>query len=261
MIALIDGDSIAYIAGADKVDKDSYTGDRIVLEKDETIVKQQIHSIIDEILKAVNAESYILFLTGRGNFRYDVFSDYKANRKKVEPPRLMQFAKQYLQSLPGVYTTEKIEADDAVNILKNHYGENSIICSPDKDVLNLKGTHFNYRKMEFHTTDEKAAELCFWTDMISGQSGDNIKGIPGKGPAYAKNIFSTNTSWKLPELVLAAYRDSFKDEREAIKEFSKNYLLLKILDLPDYDFNINNHIPFTLAINNPEKNLKLNPEF
>jgi|688.fasta_scaffold77970_4 DNA polymerase-1 len=234
MIAFIDGDSIAYIAGADKVEKDTYTNERVVLEKDEEICKEQIHSILDEIIKNTGAKGYLLFLTGPGNFRKTVYPDYKANRKGLEPPRMLNFCKQYLQTLPGVYLMEGIEADDAVSIYKNMYdtmGKESIICSPDKDVLMLPGKHFNYRKMEFVVTNEAEAEYTFWTDMIAGQSGDNIKGIPGKGPAFAKKLFEENPSVRYRTSVLNAYIDHF-GEREGIYEFYKNYMVLKIMTNP-----------------------------
>jgi 5'-3' exonuclease len=129
---------------------------------------------------------------------------------------------------------EGIEADDAVSIYKNMYdtmGKESIICSPDKDVLMLPGKHFNYRKMEFVVTNEAEAEYTFWTDMIAGQSGDNIKGIPGKGPAFAKKLFEENPSVRYRTSVLNAYIDHF-GEREGIYEFYKNYMVLKIMTNP-----------------------------
>lgn len=230
MIALIDGDSIAYIAGADKVEHDAYTNERIVLEKDEALVEEQAFDILNEIFKNTGATEYLLFLTGPGNFRYQIYPEYKANRKGVDPPRFMKYCKTYLSSLQGVYTTEGIEADDAVAILRKKYvaqGKECIICSPDKDILMLPGKHFNYRKMEFVNTTQAEADYAFWTDVIAGQSGDNIKGIPGKGPAFAKKAFEEGAGKSYRTIVLDKYVEHFGEDL-GITEFYKNYKVLKI---------------------------------
>lgn len=166
MTALIDGDSIAYIAGHDKMP--NYSGEVTLLEKTEDIAKDQVQSIITEIMNVTGADEYLLFLSPSKTFRNTIYPDYKANRKSLEPPKFKQVCMDYIKTLPGVYKCENIEADDAVSICKNKFTD-SIICTPDKDILMLPGKHFNYRKMEFVTTDAAESSYKFWASVIVGK--------------------------------------------------------------------------------------------
>jgi 5'-3' exonuclease len=227
MIALIDGDSIAYIAGADKIVINE-DGSKETPLKSEEEVRAQVDDLIKNILIATGATEYLLFLTSGKNYRYHIYHGYKANRIGIEPPRQMYFAKQYLKSLPGVFECTTIEADDAVSICANKFQGNSIICSPDKDILMLPGRHFNYRKMEFVDQSISDYLYAFWTSVIVGDTTDNIKGIPGCGKAYAEKAFASMAGTAYRDVVFQSYVNKL-GEVEGIKEFYKNYMVLKIL--------------------------------
>ena len=69
--------------------------------------------------------------------------------------------------------------------------ENTIICSPDKDVLKqCIGMHYNYGK-GVHVPDEALKFL--WVQVLMGDSTDNIVGIPGVGIKTAENWLKDRT--------------------------------------------------------------------
>jgi 5'-3' exonuclease len=67
-----------------------------------------------------------------------------------------------------------------------------------------------------------------WTQVITGDSIDNIKGIPGKGSAFAAKVFKQDEPYR--NLVLLSYILEF-GEYKGIEEFTKNYKLIKLLGL------------------------------
>ncbi len=227
-IALIDSDTLIFYACFNK--KDSL----VVKTLDDC--KKHIDELIFNILNYTKATHYILTLTtGKTNFRYSVRTDYKSNRVG-EKPNYFKEVKQYLIDEYKAQYNEYIESDDIVNIYKNKL-PNSFICACDSDILEgLEGTHFNYRKFEWITTNKQQAEYKFWCDMIAG-THNGISGLKGKGIKYAENILSDLTNpesdFRYHHLILDAYIEYYKDEPKAIEEFYKNYKCLKILD--EYD--------------------------
>lgn len=112
-----------------------------------------------------------------------------------------------------------------------------LVCI-DKDLLALEGTHYNWKKNEFVTISSTDADNLFWSDMICGQTGDNIPGLKGKGIKYVEELFkpqiiahpAENIELHAPKYVrvLQAYYDHYKDFELALEEYRKTYKCLKI---------------------------------
>jgi 5'-3' exonuclease len=80
-----------------------------------------------------------------------------------------------------------MEADDYLGINQH---ESSIICSIDKDLLQVPGKHYNIVKKEFYEIDEETGFRNFYTQLLTGDTSDNIKGIAGIGPVKAKKALT-----------------------------------------------------------------------
>jgi 5'-3' exonuclease len=238
VLAIIDGDSIPYIVCNDKKDAET-----------KKTLKDCIDACDDylaNILKDMGADYYVGYLTVGKCFRYDIYPDYKANRKYKDLSPYNLLVKNYLQTKGFTYI-DGYEADDCVVSFKNKYKDkyDCIIATTDKDVLKLEGNHFNYKKMSFETTTPAEAIEHFWKSMVTGDSVDNIKGIPKKGEAFFKKVILDSDgilTKKVPESlvrtkILNEYINHF-GEYNGIKEFTKNYLLLKMVE--DIDLNDDN---------------------
>jgi len=178
MEALMDGDIYAFRVAC-------------TTENDnEAIAVYRVNEMIENTLNEVEATEYKLFLTSPDNFRKHIYPEYKANRTATKPKHL-QFLRDYLvESWQGT-VAEKMEADDYLGINQH---ESSIICSIDKDLLQVPGKHYNFVKKEFYEVDGETGSRNFYTQLLTGDTSDNIKGIAGIGPVKAKKALAEATN-------------------------------------------------------------------
>jgi 5'-3' exonuclease len=125
MNALIDGDILLYRVG--------YTTE----DEPEGIAQFRMEELVNRILEEVKADEYVIYLSdGRLNtFRAKVNPSYKANRTQPKPLHY-EFLKTYLQEAWYAEVAVEQEADDLMGINQT---EDSIICSIDKDLLQVPG--------------------------------------------------------------------------------------------------------------------------
>lgn len=143
--------------------------------------KQACDEFINNVNNSCKADYYGGYLTiGKRCFRYLLNPEYKANRKYDKMPRYFHEIRSYLYDKHNFAWQEEYEADDLVLSFKAQNSQyETIIVSPDKDVLNTVGKHYNPRRNEFmETYSVHVANKHFWESMITG---DTIDGIKGKG--------------------------------------------------------------------------------
>lgn len=202
------------------------------IDKTEEEVYSCADSIIATILELTSADYYIGYLGDCKSFRYESNPEYKANRKNLVKPLFFNELKKYLNSKWNFqYTVQGLEADDAVNIVRNNFKNdlNCIIVSSDKDLIKcIEGKYINSRNLEYLETSLEEAKDNFWRSMICGDRIDNILGLPGRGDKFVDKLFELNEDKRL--LVFGSYLTHFDNEEEAIENFYKNYKCLKILD-------------------------------
>jgi DNA polymerase-1 len=198
MIALIDGDIVAYRVAC-------------TLQEDDAadFAYARTEDLVDQIIVNSEADSFRIFLTGKDNFRYTIYPEYKAHRPK-EKPHWLQPIREYLMANFNAEVINGQEADDALGI--NQTGD-TIICSIDKDLLQIPGRHYNFVKDEFTEVDEFQGIHHFYMQCLMGDRSDNIKGIPKVGPKNAEKILAG----KLTEKELFdAVRDAYGNDDEFI---------------------------------------------
>jgi hypothetical protein len=244
--AIIDGDNILFYAtmGNKVLDENGEPkkedGKFVYVDKTEEEVYKSASSIIDTWLTMSKAEEYVGFLGNSRNFRYGIYPDYKKKRPSARPSFFYELKDYLVKQFNFHLINIPIEADDLCNIMRlNH--KDSFIVSADNDILKLQGTHYDSKNCKWIETSAEEAMLKFWSDMITGQSGDGIKGIEGKGPAFVNNLFSEIKDFTYRDSVFAEYINKY-GERYGIEKFYQNYFCLKILEeyndlnLDDYKF-------------------------
>ena len=226
--AIIDADSILFAICVDKK-QDDYQIAHFGAQTERTLndVIEEFNTYFLRVLMDSGCIQYVAFLTA-GSHRYSFYPEYKANRKKLEKPRFLKELTAYAIETLGFCRVDGYEADDLVNMCKEQLGDNTLIVHTDKDLDQIPGNHFNYKKPEFYDISEDTAQLNLWTQVITGDSIDNIKGIPGKGSAFAAKVFKQDEPYR--NLVLLSYILEF-GEYKGIEEFTKNYKLIKLLGL------------------------------
>lgn len=187
MIALLDGDIFLY--------RIAWTTEN----EDFNIAKWRLNEMIDHCLVETAATSYNIYLSDstENNFRFKLYPQYKQNRVQPKPKHYEALKYYMVADLGGIITTEQ-EADDILGITQTFHNENgsyedydygeSIICSIDKDLLQIPGHHYNFVKREklFITPEEGLKR--FYTQLLTGDITDNIPGIYGIGPVKANKL-------------------------------------------------------------------------
>lgn len=141
-------------------------------------VMSGIDWLIQSIIRATESEEFILFLSGKKNFRKKlaVTKPYKGNRNKEDRPLTEKEAKAYLIDEYGAVQTDGVEADDALGM---HQNDGTIICSVDKDLLQIPGLHYNWRKDKIVEIDCRTGNYNLYKQVLQGDKVDNIPGVPG----------------------------------------------------------------------------------
>lgn len=111
---------------------------------------------------------------------------YKGNRDKSRRPVYEQEIKNYMKENYDCYTAENEEADDLLGIWQTELGpHDSIIISLDKDLDQIPGLKYNWlHDVHYDVTPEQAIKN-FHLQVMTGDTTDNIVGLPGIGPGKA----------------------------------------------------------------------------
>ena len=189
---LIDGDIIAYRAGFSSNDLEA------------TDAEAKVDELIDTIIEDTEfiSTDYQVYLTGKGNFRFDIAQTlpYKGNRKDAVKPIHLQHIRDYMMTKYEATVSEGEEADDLIAIAATKIGMKAVVASIDKDMLQIPCFHYNITRREFSGTK------FFYTQILTGDKADNIKGLHRCGPVKAGKILAEcDTEMKLWDACLEAY--------------------------------------------------------
>jgi hypothetical protein len=208
-IVVVDADSIVWASCA-------------VLDEGEP-VNFALHNIktqLTRIREETEADEMVVYIGGKGNFRHDLYDEYKANRKQ-EKPQYFEEAREYIISRWKAITCDGMEADDAVGIYNYKWKDkyHVVMAHIDKDLDMLEGHHYNFRTSESYYIDEVQGYRKFYTQMLTGDTSDNIPGLfkfTGK-KATAKikaPIEEMTTKEEMHEYVKDVYVQCFRQRME-----------------------------------------------
>lgn len=246
MIA-IDGDQMIYASG--------FAAEGEPLSHALHLVKKRV----EQIKADCDNSEYQLFIKGKGNFREEV-PEYKGTRVGKKPSHFDDITR-YMVEVLGAQKVDGMEADDKVSILlyqdylENHGNPDLcqvIVSSPDKDLKNTPGWHYNPTTREKFWVSHLQATRHFCFQMLMGDTVDNIKGLPnlsdrtkeefgirttGVGKATAKKLLST-VSTEFESLALVAYLYYCWGEGRQTPEVTHEYFqeqAMLLWMLRDYD--------------------------
>jgi hypothetical protein len=169
------------------------------------------------------------------SIRRQISPIYKSNRK---PNKWVNAIRKYLIEMDFAVTHPEYEADDLIFDRALELGEqNCIILTMDKDLKQIPGIHFNYYRPKvvneqgekisgdcvgLSVVTKEESEYTFWLSMLTGDHGDNIKGIKGLGPKKGEAILKGKIDLK--ETVINQYKGFYGANWET--EYKTNYRLL-----------------------------------
>lgn len=152
-----------------------------------------INAVLDSlnyIFENTGVYDYEMYFSGENNFRKKIFPEYKANRRKMERPPSLPMVKQYFIHYPD-QVADDLEADDLLGINQT---EDTCIVSIDKDMLTIPGWHYNFVKDEFTFITAGDSIKIFYTQLLTGDPADGIKGAKGIGIKKAEKILANCVS-------------------------------------------------------------------
>ena len=234
MILLIDADSLIFASCYRKretpEDEKYYTDISDCRNK----FDQQFMSIVNDLEEKYTIDKVITFSGSKGNFRKLLAKKYKANRKKQELPPLLHpmhnYVKQQYDSIFGY----GVETDDMVARywfkLSEQFGRNEVmIVSIDKDYKQFPCLIYNYhwKHKEILDISEEQALFNFYSQMIEGDTADNVNYFKGKGKRFAQKYFvDCETKYQYTRKLYELFRQNYKSK--AREKYIECYNLLKL---------------------------------
>ena len=205
----IDADFVLFACAEGSYVKDNqFANEKVKLAPYKERFKAIIHDIVEEaaaeylgVIK-IKGEPKVLLGDPDGNFRYEIYPEYKGNRKSSARSDLFYRLRKWALKEYGY--VKGVEADDVYGYLvgvKGYLG-----CSFDKDCLKgIAGSHFDtYHTRRFTIETSITDALNFnYLQTLMGDRVDNIKGLPRVGEATARKLLDEHGwSW---DGVLKAY--------------------------------------------------------
>lgn len=188
MIALIDADSIFF-----RVAYRPKSKLKLRREYDKFINGIKL-AVTNELMEPFSEEELqvLIAVKGQGNFRKDLYPEYKKNRPDLDPEIRERLNYVYQHAVKqGAKPADNMEADDLVSIWAaeaREAGTKYVVCGIDKDLLQIEGHHYNYGKDTFTYMNKEEAYFKLMCQCLTGDTTDNIPGIKGIGIKTAEKL-------------------------------------------------------------------------
>ena len=197
-VPLIDGDPIVYRAAFACKDDEP-------VEHVWYTAKRMLEQIIDQFDRGLE---YKVFLTGPGNYREAIAKEQKYKGNRTQPkPKYYQDVRDYMEKWWRAEVITGKEADDALGCTQT---KETCIVSIDKDLDMIPGFHYNPVKQHYYEVSELDGWRFFYTQLLTGDRVDNIKGINKVGPKTAAKILAgINSKEAMEQAVLQRYYEEY----------------------------------------------------
>jgi DNA polymerase-1 len=239
-VLLIDADIVIYQQAASNqvsIQWDDEVSSEVITEAKAVAA---INDIVAGFMDKLDGSLAYMVVGDRGNFRKELNPDYKAFRKKKEKPKLLYKLHEYVTMNYKVVSWERLEADDVMGILStgpllDKLGT-PVVVSIDKDMRQIPGKLYNPFKPDsgIQEITLEEANHNFFMQVLTGDSVDGYKGIPGVGPKKAEKILTPVETGEFGywDLIVEAYEAKGMTEEDALL----NARMARILRWEDYDY-------------------------
>jgi len=177
----------------------------------------------------------VVFCNGsKNNFRNQISTAYKANRTSKRPDilgslhNLVKFTHDSIWG-DGVETDDVVATLWAEEVEKNGI-DSVIIMSIDKDYKQFPCWFYdyNYKKRELIKISEQEAYNNFYSQMIIGDTADNVNYCKGFGKAYTlKLLKSSENEFSMMRRTYGLYKELYGDDAKSMFNEAKSLLKLK----------------------------------
>jgi 5'-3' exonuclease len=226
MIGIIDGDVLIYRACHKAL-------------KDKLNVKTAFDEIYQGVKDEIQCDEYSLHVSGKGNFRKKLnqsLTTYKGKRK--EKPENFVECKEYVIKKYKPISKDGYEADDTASVEATEYlnkGQPYILITIDKDWQMIGGLF--YSMMHKYVKPISKFDACEFlnTQLLTGDSVDNIPGLKGIGIVKATKLLKGKDLTRQFESVIRMYKKFHPEDYLTRLEIMGKMLFL----IKDYKDNSN----------------------
>lgn len=213
------GAKLEYFDDAKSAKEHAFSNDTVIWSRKETEPEDKAIMLVDLMLGEIYARfadqnpSLVVFCSGVGNYRHSIATraSYKGNRAGSVPPTHLKAIRTHLQFKHGAIVSQGEEADDLIGIFMTDFPD-SVCVSIDKDLKQLPGRHYDFVKKEETTVSAKEASINFYSQVLSGDSTDNVPGATGVGPVKARKLLeAARGNYQCWQACLSAYVKEFGD--------------------------------------------------
>lgn len=230
-LGIVDFDSAIYrCAAVHENDEHGLAGAKLTL----------MSFVQDNIVNPTNCDQYLFVVTGESNFRHDIAisKPYKGQRQYDKPIHYAELFEWAIEKYKCLIA-EEMEADDYVVNCHQKYSGDSVLIGMDKDNLQSPGWHLNFvaKENEPHAVrlvTLKDAQYSLAYQMLRGDPGDNIPGIPGIGEAKAYKALDESD---LPPMQVVW--NMYQEKGLSLDYYKEQYALLAMLKDTIIDFENN----------------------
>lgn len=157
---------------------------------------------------------------------------------------LLKFLREIAGEKYDVAVMPTLEGDDVIGIMATGKAAPVyVICSIDKDLKTIPGSHYNFGSNEFFEVTREEADYWHMIQTLTGDTTDGYSGCPGVGIKTAEKILQTakgeapwssleNLNGMYWQAVVKAYAKAGFGEEEALVQAR----VARILRFDDYDF-------------------------
>lgn len=227
---IVDADLYLYRCTAATEEETDWGDDVWSLTTDLKIAKDLFSTQMSEFKARLDDDDMILCLSSPTNFRKDIDSTYKWQRKKTRKPLGYVAMLDWVQHHYRTFQRPGLEADDCMGILAtkpDNIGK-GVIVSDDKDMKTIPGKLFRPGSSELILVSEGAADAAFFTQCLVGDPADGYPGLKGYGPRTAAKTLGPLPTWQKVE---QAYLKAGLTRQDALRQAR----LARILRWSDWD--------------------------
>jgi len=174
------------------------------------------------------SDDITLYLKGVENYRSVDFPLYKANRPKADPSSIVPELYAILEEEEIGIQADGCEADDLVRTAAHECKFNEdpfVVVAIDKDLFCDPFPYYNPDKSEHFELTKKEADFNYYSQLLTGDSTDNIRGLNRVGPKTAAKLLGTTNEWK--NLVIREYKERFGKDYEDVLTFVGHLIHIK----------------------------------
>jgi DNA polymerase-1 len=196
-------------------------------------------SAVERMVSETGTENALLCFTGRDNFRYSILPTYKSNRRGKPKPMLLDALIEHGWDSWDCKEVDCLEADDIMGILATKSPGRYVMATIDKDLKQIPGIHYNWKKERIKEIEPWEADYWFYFQVLTGDSTDGYAGCPGIGVCRARKVlkgFSQGTTEDSANHAWARVVRTFESRGLTEEDALVQARVARILREGDYDF-------------------------